>query len=91
MKTITLRSWIDENELHLNSEVSEEIMDTEGAAYADKNDCEWWACPLLIVQTDTTGTRVLDEEDEERVREWIDEDNNRPSDLSKPDTVTYGS
>ena len=84
---LTLRSWLSEEELTLTS-VSDEILDTEGSVYG-RDEAMWWVCPLLVVQSDPTGTRVLEEEEEENFRDWLDPDGLRPSDLSKPNDITY--
>lgn len=80
----TLRNWISENELHLDTSVCGELMDSEGRAYEDAQGTLYWACPLLVVQSDPTGTRAMDGEAEANFRDWIDEEGNRPHDLSKP-------
>jgi hypothetical protein len=84
---VTLKNWLTDNELHLDSSVCEEVIETEGHCYRDAQGTEYWVCPLLVVQTDTTGTRPLDEEAEANFREWLDVDNNRPHDLTKPNEV----
>ena len=83
----TLRNWIAQNELHLDTPVCEEILDAEGLIYSDRSGEGWWVSPLLVIHTAPGGTRALGEEEEANFRDWLDVDGNRPHDFSKPDLL----
>ena len=85
---MTLKEFFDGLLIKNRPQGVDEWLDVEGRAYS-KGSADWWVHPLLVVQDDNTGCRVLDEDEEESFRELIDDEGNRPFDRTKPEEFSF--
>lgn len=65
---MTLQEWLIANDLKLETEVCEEWLDADGGE-ASHDGATYFICPFFIARTDETGTRILDDNDEEEFRD----------------------
>jgi hypothetical protein len=84
--TTTLRNWIDTDGLTIDDVVCDELMDYDGIVYEGHGHSEgqsWFVNGLIVVESSSVGTRVVDEDEADRLREWINAED-RASDSSVP-------
>ena len=84
-----LKEWFDGLGINTPPASASDWMEEEGRAFSDDDVADYFVSPLIIVGDNDCACWVLSEDEEQDVREWIDVNNDRPHDLSKPTEFTF--